>query len=50
MESKKLLKVEGFLFSPSLLADEVEDLFYQWLEDSGIYYCGFMEEKKDIEE
>lgn len=48
-EEKRLLKIDGYIFSDDKTADQMESLFFQWLQqlEGDNYYVGIIDKKND---
>lgn len=47
---RTLLKINGFVFSDSENANEIEDKLFDWLQEQGYYFAGVIDKEKDDEE
>lgn len=47
---RELLKLNGFIFSDSENANEIEDKLFDWLQEQGYYFAGIINKEEDDEE
>ena len=46
---RTLLKVNGYIFSDSENANEIEDKLFDWLQEQGYYFTGMIDKEDDNE-
>lgn len=46
---RELLKIDGYIFSDSENANEIEDKLFDWLQEQGYYFTGMIDKEDNKE-